>query len=95
MKDSYSKNSTLFEQFLRSKLVGAEDTTLYNIIYDKHFTATIYNRYLEAFRSGLQLNSLYTYSDTCISGFQAFMDSLFWLNKNGSEVNDNMYSNWS
>ena len=50
MKDVASKNSTIFEEILR-RTIGADttDTTQYNILTEKWFTATIYNVYLTAF----------------------------------------------
>lgn len=85
MKDDHSKNSTRFEHFLRAHLVG-EDIKIYNLWSEKYFTATIYNVYLTAFQSGLKLSSFYDYSTQCISGFQALMDSVYFLQKNYTSV---------
>lgn len=46
----FPKNSTLFEDFVGAIVKAVTtDTTPYNIIYEKWFTATIYNVYLTAF----------------------------------------------
>jgi hypothetical protein len=96
MKDDgrHAINSTHFENVVRAHIVG-EDTRLYSLWDEKWFTSTIWNVYLTAFQSGLKLSSFYDYSSQCISGFQAMMDSIYFLQKNITSVKSDLLNNWN